>query len=116
MLHSLGEGVERLMPAVEGIYEEWNRRIGTGELNRWFAKVKARQEGNGNATGISKVKYITQVKRRPPSFSAFVTGTKTLPDSSARFITNALREDYGMFSVPIQVVFRTNTVDTRPRK
>jgi len=104
-----------LMPAVERVYEEWNRRISTGQLNRWFAKVKARLSGNGNATSISKVKYITQVKRRPPCFSAFVTGTKTLPESSARFITNALREDFGMFSVPIQVVFRTNTVD-RPRQ
>lgn len=57
-----GDGLDKVMLAVEEVYEEWNKRIGTGELNRWFAKVKARSFGS---TRIEKVKYITQVERDP---------------------------------------------------
>jgi len=110
-----GEGVASLLPEVEKVYEEWNLRIGTGQLNRWFEKVKARLVGTGGSTGISKVKYITQVKRRPPSFSAFVSGTKPLPEASARFITTALREDYAMYKVPIRISFRPNSTSRPPR-
>ena len=31
-----GQGIDRLMPAVRTVYETWNKRVGTGELNRWF--------------------------------------------------------------------------------
>mmetsp|Transcript_10873 Transcript_10873/g.25831 ORF Transcript_10873/g.25831 Transcript_10873/m.25831 type:complete len:559 (+) Transcript_10873:170-1846(+) len=101
-----GEGVERLMPAVRTVYEEWNQRIGTGELNRWLLKLKARQVGAGSSTGIGRVKYMTQVSRRPPTFSAFVSGRSPMPNASSRYIVNALREDYQMHRVPIRVAFR----------
>ena len=31
-----GAGVERLLPAVRAAHEVWNKRVPTGELNRWF--------------------------------------------------------------------------------
>ncbi|MBT6827011.1 MAG: ribosome biogenesis GTPase Der, partial [Rhodospirillales bacterium] len=31
-----GKGINKLMPAVFGIYDTWNVRISTGELNRWL--------------------------------------------------------------------------------
>lgn len=113
-----GEGMEALMPAVEETYLEWNRRIGTGELNRWMAKVKARQVGSGNTTGIAKIKYITQIKRRPPTFSAFLSGSEISAGSTAtRFLANAIREDYAIFSVPLRIFLRASGRDrARPQR
>eukprot|EP00873_Tetraselmis_striata_P001833 jgi/Tetstr1/422097/TSEL_012955.t1 len=110
-----GEGLGALMPAMEATYLEWNRRIGTGELNRWMAKFKARQAGSGSSTGLAKIKYITQIKRRPPTFSAFLSGSKVDAGNSAtRFLTNAIREDYGIFSVPLRIFLRASGRDRPP--
>jgi GTPase len=35
----MGEGIDRLMSAIEGSYAIWNKRIPTASLNRWFEQA-----------------------------------------------------------------------------
>lgn len=50
----------------------------------------------------------TQVKARPPSFVAFVSGGKELSEASRRFLTNLVRRQFGFGGVPMRLTVRYN--------
>lgn len=61
-----------------------------------------------------KVKYFTQVKARPPTFVAFVSGKTRLTDTDIRFLTKSLKEDFNLGGIPIRIMQRAvpkKTVD-----
>lgn len=101
------EGLDKLMQAVLKVYERWNTRIPTAPLNQWFADV---QEKNTTPLGKNKrrikLKYITQAKSRPPSFFIFSSNPEGLPDSYLRYLTNDLRETFGLGGIPIRIQVR----------
>ena len=98
-----GEGLDRLMAAVFRAEELWNKRIPTGPLNRWLEGVLAHHPPPLAAGRRVRLRYITQVKARPPSFALFVNLPSALPDSYVRYLANALREDFDLPGVPIRL-------------
>ena len=54
-----------------------------------------------------KFRYMTQTKARPPTFVIFSNKNKEVPDSYLRYLTNQLRESFGMQGVPIRLLLRT---------
>lgn len=54
-----------------------------------------------------KVKYFTQVKARPPTFVAFMSGKAQLSDTDTRFLTKSLKEDFDIGGIPIRIVQRS---------
>ena len=53
-----------------------------------------------------KIRYITQVKARPPTFAAFVSRPEALADSYRRYLVNSLRAEFGLDGVPIRLLMR----------
>ncbi|KAI8109750.1 hypothetical protein M9434_001029 [Picochlorum sp. BPE23] len=101
-----GSGVPGILPAAMAAYETWNRRIPTGKLNSWLQKEsKLRFEGGGKEIG--RIKYVSQVKSRPPSFVAFVSGKSSLSDATCRFLANSIRKEFNLESIPIRITVRT---------
>jgi hypothetical protein len=49
------------MPALVRSYERWNQRAPTGKINYLVSRLAVSLVGSGGATGIDRVKYITQV-------------------------------------------------------
>jgi len=49
-----------------------------------------------------RLRYATQVSTRPPTFVAFCSRPAELPRSYVRYLTNSLREVFGMPGVPIR--------------
>jgi GTP-binding protein len=102
-----GRGVEKLIPKVLEVYELWNTRISTARLNRWL-EVMLEQHPPPMAKGRRlKIRYMTQVKARPPTFSLFMSSRGELPDSYLRYLVNGLREDFNLPAVPIRIFPRT---------
>lgn len=102
-----GRGVDRLMPAVMEVYDLWNTRISTARLNRWL-EVMLEQHPPPMAKGRRlKIRYMTQVKARPPTFSLFMSSRGELPESYLRYLVNGLREDFNLPAVPIRIFPRT---------
>ena len=101
-----GHRVERLMQAVTGIYDTWNARVPTGRLNRWFAALQAAHPPPLVSGRRLKLRYITQIKRRPPTFAVFSARAGSLPTSYVRYLINGLRQDFKLDGVPIRVVLR----------
>ncbi|MCX7683776.1 MAG: ribosome biogenesis GTPase Der [Acetobacteraceae bacterium] len=101
-----GRGVEKLMPAVRAAYERWNRRIPTGELNRWFERVQARHQPPVVDGKRIKLRYATMPKARPPTIVIFGTRAELLPEDWRRYAVNAFREAFDMPGVPIRLQTR----------
>ena len=102
-----GKGIDQLLGAAFELREQWSRRIGTGELNRWFeAAVEANPPPAPGGKRI-KLRYITQVKARPPSFVIFGTRVDQLPESYRRYLLNSMRRDLGLGPVPLRLSMRS---------
>jgi len=101
-----GAGVHRLLPAVREVYEIWNSRVSTGELNRWFEDALERHQPPLVDGRRLKLRYMTQVKARPPTFLLFGTRAEQLPDSYKRYLVNGLRETFHMPGVPVRLQLR----------
>jgi GTPase len=101
-----GKGVDDVLKVAFELRESWSRRITTGELNRWFEDaVEANQPPAPSGRRI-KLRYITQVKTRPPTFVVFGTRVDQLPDSYRRYLLNSMRRDMKLGPVPMRLTFR----------
>ncbi len=101
-----GAGMERLLPAVREVYAAWNTRVATGELNRWFEGVLERHAPPLVDGRRLKLRYITQAKARPPTFIIFGTRAEQTPEDYQRYLSNNLREQFGLPGVPIRLQLR----------
>jgi GTP-binding protein len=114
-----GDGVEGLMPAVVAAHKAWNRRLPTGPLNRFLDDLVARHAPPASGGRAVRVRYITQVKARPPSFALFVNRAGALPESWLRYLVNALRKEFDLPGVPIRILTRVGknpfASEQRPR-
>ena len=101
-----GKGIDTILDVAFDLREAWSKRVPTGELNRWFeGAVEANPPPAPKGQRI-KLRYITQVKTRPPSFVVFGNRLDELPDSYRRYLLNAIRRDLGLGPVPLRLDFR----------
>jgi GTP-binding protein len=102
-----GRGLDKLMGAVNDIYLTWNKRVPTAQLNRWLAEMTERHPPPATQGGHRlRLKYMTQVRTRPPSFAVFTQRADELPESYTRYLINGLREDFDLKGVPIRFGLR----------
>ncbi len=102
-----GNGLDRLMAAVVGIYELWNHRVPTAQLNRWLEEMTERHPPPAVSGGRRvRLRYMTQVRTRPPTFAVFSQRADELPESYNRFLMNGIRESFGLAGVPIRLSVR----------
>jgi GTP-binding protein len=101
-----GRNLDRLLDAVLEAYEVWTRRIPTAALNRWLAEVTEAHPPPLVSGRRIKLRYMTQIKTRPPTFALFVSRPEKLPDAYLRYITNGLREAFDLPGVPLRIHLR----------
>jgi len=110
-----GFGLDAMMKAVCDAGEVWNRRVTTADLNRWLAAVQDRHPPPLVAGRRLRLRYVTQVNTRPPSFALFASKPAELPVSYRRYLVNALRQDFDLPGTPIRMMLRQgkNPYDAR---
>jgi GTP-binding protein len=101
-----GEGLDKLMQAVARAYEVWNRRVPTAKLNQWLEGALAANPPPAVSGRRIKIRYMTEVKARPPTFALFGNQLDALPKSYTRYLVNGLREAFDLPGVPIRVALR----------
>jgi GTPase len=102
----IGFGLDPMMHAVCAAEEVWNRRVPTSDLNRWLASVQERHPPPLVAGRRLRLRYVTQVNTRPPTFALFASKPGELPDSYRRYLLNALRQDFDLPGTPIRIMLR----------
>ena len=110
-----GFGLDALMKAVAAAGEVWNRRVATADLNRWLATVQQRHPPPLVAGRRLRLRYITQVNTRPPTFALFASKPGELPDSYRRYLVNALRREFDLPGTPIRMMLRKGKNPYEPR-
>tara|TARA_Y100001934_G_scaffold256491_1_gene324552 strand:- start:21 stop:1424 length:1404 start_codon:yes stop_codon:yes gene_type:complete len=101
-----GKRLDELMDRLLVLYQTWNKRVPTGEMNRWMETMTQSHPPPLVSGRPNKLKYITQIKSRPPTFALWASRPDALPDSYKRYIVNGLRKRFDIPGVPIRLLMR----------
>ena len=77
-----------------------------GKLNRWLETLLEAHPPPLVDGRRLRIRYMTQIKTRPPTFALFVSHPADLPESYLRYLTSGLRRDFGLNGIPIRMVMR----------
>lgn len=101
-----GRGLDRLQTAIVKAHETWNRRVSTGQLNRWLAGMLEQHPPPAPQGRRIKLRYMTQAKTRPPGFVVMCSHPDKMPASYTRYLVNGLRDMFDMPGTPIRLTLR----------
>lgn len=101
-----GRGLDRLCKAVVEMHQVWNRRVQTSRLNEWLAAETAAHPPPAPGGRRIRLRYITQVRTRPPGFVIMCQRAEQVPDDYLRFLANGLRRDFNFPGVPLRLTLR----------
>jgi GTP-binding protein len=101
-----GKGLDRLHAAILKAYDVWNRRVATARLNQWLGAMTVAHPPPAPGGRRINLRYMTQVKMRPPAFVVMCKNADKLPESYSRYLVNGLRVDFDMPGTPIRLTFR----------
>ena len=94
---------------VEKMRQHATRRIGTGELNRYFRAAMDRQPPPMKGNKRFKLLYVTQLARpdptpfQVPEFLLFVNDPRLLPDSYLNYLCARIRDKWEYPGLPILI-------------
>ena len=97
-----------LMQTVLDTYTLWNKRVPTAKMNRWLAARESQNPAPLYEGRSNRLRYITQINIRPPTFAVWVSRPKSLPETYKRYLMNGLREDFGLKGIPLRLLVRTS--------
>ncbi len=101
-----GLGIKAMLKKVVEVHETWNKRIPTADLNRWLSEMLDIHQPPLVQGRRLKIRYMTQIKARPPTFVAFAQKADDVPKAYERYLVNGLRRDFDMEAVPIRFRFK----------
>ncbi|HTK35766.1 MAG TPA: ribosome biogenesis GTPase Der [Caulobacteraceae bacterium] len=102
-----GRGLDRLMPAVFGMYKNWSTKVKTRDLNDWLGIAVQRHPPPAVGGKRIKPKYMAQLKGRPPTFVLFASRADQMPEQYRRYLINSLRESFDLPGVPIRITIKS---------
>lgn len=88
------------------VYEQWQIHIPTAKLNEWLRFAEEKHAPIMVKGKPVKLKYITQAKRRPPTFVLFTNYPKALKGAYEKYLMNSLRQYFGLKLIPIRIIIR----------
>ena len=98
--------LDKLLDAVFDAYDIWNKRVATSPLNDWLAAMTEAHPPPLARGRRIRIRYMTQIKTRPPTFALWVSQPTELSDAYLRYLENGLREDFGLPGVPLRLQLR----------
>ena len=101
-----GQRVFKIFNAVNEVYQQYQKQIGTGQLNKIINRATERTEPSLHKGRRIKFYYSTQISTKPPTFISFVNYPKAVHFSYKRFLINQIREQAGLDKTPIRLFFR----------
>jgi GTP-binding protein len=100
-----GRGVDRILPLARELHGKYAGRIPTGELNRWLGSAQGKLPGAVKGGKSIKAFYMVQYEEAPPRFKVMINSRALVNKPYAYYLENRLREDYGLWGVPLIIDF-----------
>ena len=101
-----GQRVRKIFEHVDDVYEQYARRIGTGQLNRFLEKATEKKEPSLFRGRRIKFYYAAQISTKPPTIVCFVNYPQAVHFSYKRYLINQMRAETGLDKTPIRIIFR----------
>ena len=108
-----GERTPKLLETIDKVADARNKRVPTGELNRWLAEVTAAHPPASPGRHEVRILYAAQTNVAPPTFVFFTNVATSFHFSYERFLINQLRESFGMEGSPIRIQVRRRNKSKR---
>jgi GTP-binding protein len=105
-----GRNLDKVFSTLELVARERRKRIGTGEMNRFLAKIDFERASVPVAKRV-KILYMTQAGVSPPTFILFTDRAVKLHFSYQRFLENQIRAAFGFVGTPIWIKNRARNVN-----
>ena len=102
-----GRHVDRMLDAVEELFDRYTSRVGTGALNRAMAEIGAARETPRKGRKRLNVLYATQYRTRPPRFRIVVSDKALVTRDYAYFVENQLRRRLTLEGCPVIIDFKS---------
>jgi GTP-binding protein len=102
-----GIGTDKILPLIEKVSAERNKRISTGEMNR-FVKTVDFDRASVPMSKRVRIYYMTQASVAPPTFVLFTDRVVKLHFSFERFLENQIRDAFGFMGTPIWIKNRAS--------
>jgi len=102
------KGKDRLFDAIIKTFQLWNTRLPTAALNRWLGQAEQSNSPPMIAGRRLRVKYISQVRVRPPTFVLFANLSDKIPDTYERYLINNMRETFNLPAIPIRLKLKSS--------
>ncbi|MCZ2357595.1 MAG: ribosome biogenesis GTPase Der [Bacteroidia bacterium] len=88
------------------VFENRDTRIPTRKLNDLLLPIIAQKPPGSHRGNVIKIKYITQVSAKNPTFIFFANYPQQVKETYRRFLENIIRENFGFEGLPITVLLR----------
>ncbi|MFT6580080.1 MAG: GTP-binding protein [Alphaproteobacteria bacterium] len=102
----MGRNIDRLMESVFKIFDTWNRRIPTSQLNEWLNHMTEAHPPPLVAGRRLRLRYATQIKSRPPTIAIWTSRPTETPESYIRYLANGMRKDFDLPGIPLRLQLR----------
>ncbi|MCK9308738.1 MAG: ribosome biogenesis GTPase Der [Candidatus Cloacimonetes bacterium] len=103
--------INKIMETVLVIEEESQKRIPTGELNRFMETVVEHRPPTHPSGKHIRIYYLTQAAVKPPTFIFFCNTPNLITENYRRFIHNQIREMFKFEGVSIRLIFKGRKKD-----
>lgn len=101
-----GQRVHKVLELTKEVSRERSRRIPTSKLNELIGNdIKAVPPKSKSGREI-KIKYITQVREKPPVFAFYCNDPTMIDDNYRRYLENRLRSHFVFRGVPLALTFK----------
>ena len=101
-----GKRIETILPLIDEVYENLNKRIKTNVLNEVILDAQMANPAKPHNGKKFKIYYASQVSSAPCTIVLFCNDPELMHFSYERYIENRLREAFGFEGVPINIIAR----------
>ena len=108
-----GQRVDKLWATVQRVFANFNRKIGTGELNRWVAKLQIEHQPPTYRGRGLRIYYGAQLSLRPPQIVFLVNSLAAISPAYERFLIAQLRTEYELEGAPVRLRLRKKSSKKR---
>ena len=95
-----------VLEAVQAVFDNYSRKIPTARLNDTLLPIIEETPPPAWKGKYVKIKYVTQLPTRFPSFAFFCNLPQYVKDPYKRFLENQLRQNFDFCGCPIQIYIR----------
>ena len=101
-----GYNVEKCLQFALKTYEQWQTYVPTSKLIEWLKTATLNHAPKLHKGREVKLKYATQIKKRPPTIAIFTNHIKPLEGAYQRYLSNNFRAFFNLDLTPIRISFR----------